>query len=139
MKQPLRSTKDQFNGNTKKRCPPPHLTCHEVYKMVKDIHIVLGKRKRTGENIEEDDMWKKQSIFWELPYWKDLDARHSIDVIHVEKNLCESLLRTLLNTDEKTRYHGHARADIKKIEMRSELWLDDSLKGTELPTSCITH
>jgi hypothetical protein len=59
-------------------------------------------------------------------------------VMHVEKNMCKSLLRTLLNTDEKTRDHGHARADIKKIRIRSELWLDDSIKETELPTSCIT-
>jgi hypothetical protein len=48
--------------------PPPHLTGHVVYEMVKDVHIVLGKRKRTGKNTEEDNMWKKQSIFWELPH-----------------------------------------------------------------------
>jgi hypothetical protein len=83
-------------------------------------------------------MWKKQLIFWELPYWKNLDVHHSINVMHIEKNVCESLLKTLLNTDEKTRNHGHARADLKKIEIRPELWLDDSIKGTELTTSCIT-
>jgi hypothetical protein len=27
---------------------------------------------------------------------KDLDVHHSINVMHVEKNMCESLLRTLL-------------------------------------------
>jgi hypothetical protein len=37
--------KDQFNGNTEKRHPPPHLTGHEVYEMVKDVHVVLGKGK----------------------------------------------------------------------------------------------
>jgi hypothetical protein len=130
--------KDQLNGNTEKRHPPPHLTGHEVYEMVKAVHVVLGKRKRIGKNTEEDDMWKKQSIFWELPYWKELDVRHSIDVIHVEKNVCESLLRLFLNTDRKTRDHGHARADLKKMEIRPELWLDDSVEGMELPTSCIT-
>jgi hypothetical protein len=54
--------KDQFNGNTERRRLPPHLTDHEVYEMVKDVHVVLGKRKRTVKKIEEDDMWKKQSI-----------------------------------------------------------------------------
>jgi hypothetical protein len=44
----------------------------------------------------------------------------------------------LLNTDGKTRDHGHARADLKKMEIRPELWLDDLIKGTEIPTSCIT-
>jgi hypothetical protein len=51
--------KDQFNDNTEKRHPPTHLPSHEVYEMVKDVHVVLGNRKRTGKNIEEDDMWKK--------------------------------------------------------------------------------
>jgi hypothetical protein len=56
MKHPFWSMKDQFNGNTEKRHPPPHLTCHEVYEMAKDVHVVLGKRKRTGNNTEEDDI-----------------------------------------------------------------------------------
>jgi hypothetical protein len=63
MKHPFRSMKDQFNGNTEKRHPPPHLISDEVYEMVKDVHVVLGKRKMIGKNTEEDDMWKKQSIF----------------------------------------------------------------------------
>jgi hypothetical protein len=107
--------KHQFNGNTEKRHPPPHLTGHEVYEIVKDVHIVLRKRKKTDKNIEEDDMWKKQLIFQELSYWKDLDVHHSIDVMHIERNMCKSLLGTLLNMH----------------------WLDDLVKGTTLPTSCI--
>jgi hypothetical protein len=138
MKHPFWSMKDQFNCNTENRRPPPHFTGHEVYEMVMDVHVVLGKRKRTGRNTKEDDMWKKQLIIWMLPYWIDLDIRHSIDVMHVEKNVCESLLETLLNMDRKTRDHGHAQADLKKMGIRPELWLDDSVKGTEQPISCIT-
>jgi hypothetical protein len=54
---------DQFNGNTERRHPPLHLTGHEVYEMAKDVHVVLGKRKRIDKKTEEDDLWKKQSIF----------------------------------------------------------------------------
>jgi hypothetical protein len=130
--------KNQFNGNIKKRRPSSHLTGHEVYEMVKDVHVVLGKRKMTGKFTEEYDIWKKQLIFWELLYWKNLNVHHSIDVIHIEKNVCENLLKTLLNTDGKTMDHGHARANVKKTGIRPELWLDDSVKGMKLPTSCIT-
>jgi hypothetical protein len=137
MKHPLQNMKDYFNGNTEKMRPPPDLTGHEVYEMVKNVHVILGKQKRTVKNNEEDDMWKKQLIFWELPYWKDLDVYHSIDVMHVEKNVCESLIGTLLNTNRKTRDHGYARDDLKKMGIRQELWLDDFIKGTKLPTSCI--
>jgi hypothetical protein len=52
--------KDQFNGNTKRMHPLLYLTGHEVYEMVKDVHVVLDKWKR---NTKEDDMWKKQLIF----------------------------------------------------------------------------
>jgi hypothetical protein len=74
MKHQFWSMKDQFDGNTEKRRPPSHLIGHEVYEMVKDVNVAFGKWKRTGKNTEEDDMWKKQSIFWKLLYCKDLDA-----------------------------------------------------------------
>jgi hypothetical protein len=48
--------KNQFNDNTEKSHPPPHLIGHEVYEMVKNVHVILGKWKRTAKNNEEDDM-----------------------------------------------------------------------------------
>jgi hypothetical protein len=56
MKHPFQNMKDQFNGNIKKRCPPPQLTSHKVYEMVKNVHVALGKRKRIAKNNKEDDM-----------------------------------------------------------------------------------
>jgi hypothetical protein len=63
MKHLFWSMKGKFNGNTEKRHHPPHLTGHEVYEMVKDVHVILGKQKRIGKTTGEDDMWKMQSIF----------------------------------------------------------------------------
>jgi hypothetical protein len=91
----------------------PLLLVFNSVRRLNPNNVVLGKQKRTNKNIKEDDMWNKQSIFWELTYWKDLDVRHSGGVRHIEKNVCESLLGTLLNTNGKTRDHGHARADLK--------------------------
>jgi hypothetical protein len=47
---------DQFNSNTEKRRPLTHLTDHEVYEMVKNVHVELGKQKMTSKFTEEDDM-----------------------------------------------------------------------------------
>jgi hypothetical protein len=55
--------KVQFNGNTEKRCPPPHLTGHEVYEMVKDVHVVLGKQKRTSKFTEEVTCGRSNQFF----------------------------------------------------------------------------
>jgi hypothetical protein len=56
MKHSFESMKDQFNGNIEKRHLPLHLIGHEVYEMVKDVHVILGKPEMTGKNTEEDDM-----------------------------------------------------------------------------------
>jgi hypothetical protein len=56
MKLQFQNMKDQFNGKSEKGHSPPHPTGHEVYEMVKDVPVVLGKQKMTGKNIDEDDM-----------------------------------------------------------------------------------
>lgn len=67
--------------------------------MVKDLKVVFGKGPG-GQFVPNDadnrvPMWKKRSIFWDLPYWKLLEVRSAIDVMHVTKNLCVNLLNVL--------------------------------------------
>jgi hypothetical protein len=64
--------------------------------MVKDLRVVFGKGDGS-EPVPHDangraPMWKKKSIFWELPYWEILEARNAIDVMHLTKNLCLNVL-----------------------------------------------
>jgi hypothetical protein len=61
---------DHFNGKAEKRHPPLHFSGHDIYEMVKNVHVILSKRKREKKGkkgkkvvVEEDEMWKKQSIF----------------------------------------------------------------------------
>jgi hypothetical protein len=42
---------DQFNGNTEKRHPPPHITGHKVYEMVKDVHVDLNRQEYKSESF----------------------------------------------------------------------------------------
>ena len=44
----------------------------------------------------EDRLWKKESIFWKLPHWRDLQVRHCLDVTHIEKNICDAILGTIM-------------------------------------------
>jgi hypothetical protein len=37
-------------------------------------------------------LWKKKSIFWELPYWQVLEVCSAIDVMYLTKNICVNLL-----------------------------------------------
>ena len=47
---------------------------------------------------------------------------HSLDAMHITKNVCESLLGTLLNMRERTKDGPKARADLKSMGIRQELY-----------------
>ena len=77
------------------------------------------KRKRVPGDLN----WTKKSIFFELEYWSKLKLRHNLDVMHVEKNVCDSVVGTLLNTIGKTKNTDKARLDLADMNIRKELHL----------------
>ena len=47
--------------------------------------------------------------------------RHNLDVMHIEKNVCDNLLGTSLNDHQKTKDIDKARLDLKNIGIRKDL------------------
>ena len=82
--------------------------------------------------------WKKRSVFFDLPYWSSLDVRHCLDVMHVEKNVCDSLIGTLLNIKGKTKDTKKSREDMVKMGIRQELAPKEVGNKTYLPPACHT-
>ena len=126
---PYRSMDKQFDGTRETRNPPPHLSGSDVYKQVKDVRTVLGKRKRGVDHEGDDDdhdegIWNKKSILWELEYWHILAVRHSIDTMHLKKNICESLVGTIMNTKGKGKDHENARSDLEDMGIHPELYVE---------------
>jgi hypothetical protein len=83
-------------------------------------------------------MWNKKSILWELEYWPMLDVRHSIDNMHVKKNVCEATCGTLLQQKSKGKYHKNAREDLKELGIRPELYAEEAETGTNFPVVATT-
>ena len=104
-----------FNGVPEHRSAPNALTGEQVYDKVKDIRFTLGKYPKQKQATESNTSWKKKSIFWDLPYWSDLDVRHSIDIMHVEKNVCDNIIGTLLNIKGKTKDGIKSRTDLMEM------------------------
>ena len=132
-KHPYRDMDCQFNGEKENRAASLHVSGELVHLQVKDIKTIeelpkliekiIGKRKkRDGEEEDGQGMWNKKSILWELEYWELLDVRHSIDNMHVKKNVCESMLGTLLQQKNKVKDHKNAREDLKDMGIRPELY-----------------
>jgi hypothetical protein len=62
----------------------------------------------------------KRVFFFELPYWESLLIHHNLDVMHIEKNICESLLGTLLGLAGKCKDNEKARLDLQELGIRKD-------------------
>jgi len=67
-----------------------------------------------------------------------LDVRHCIDVMPVEKNVCDSLIGTLLNIKGKTNDGVNTCLVLFEMNIREELAPREVGKSTYLPAACYT-
>ncbi|KAL6506117.1 hypothetical protein OROHE_022646 [Orobanche hederae] len=121
---PWRRSK-KFNGKKEDGEPPRELSGDDVLLQLERLpERTPGKycnKKRKG--MAEELNWSKRSIFFDLPYWSKLKLRHNLDVMHIEKNICESVLGTLMNIERKTKDTVKARLDLEDMKVRKELHL----------------
>ena len=82
--------------------------------------------------------WTKKSIFFELSYWRALKLRHNLDVMHIEKDICDNVLGTLLNLDGKTKDTMKPRMDLEAIGIQKELHLVPNVDKVMVPPACYT-
>ncbi|KAI3462194.1 hypothetical protein Pfo_018857 [Paulownia fortunei] len=52
--------------------------------------------------------------------------KHNLDVMHIEKNICDALVSTLFSLEEKSKNTINARLDMQDMGIRSELHLSQS-------------
>ena len=110
---PYRNMKAQFDNTTEEANGPRPYTGKEVRAMANKIKVVLGKGKgSSSKTTPQKQVFTKKSVFWQLPYWKILTVRHCIDVMHVEKNICESLIAALLQIKGQTKDGANPRMDM---------------------------
>ena len=113
-KHPLRKKGKHFEVKEEKRTKSIHHNGKRVFSMIKDVRVVFGKGSSSQAVLNDKDghapMWKKKSIFWELPYWEVLEVRNANDVMHLMKNLCVNVLG-FLGTYGKTEDTIEARQD----------------------------
>ncbi|XP_019175589.1 PREDICTED: uncharacterized protein LOC109170907 [Ipomoea nil] len=130
----------KFNGHVESRSAPLELSGEEVLKQLESVsdtpfgkHPNIRKRKRNPEELN----WSKKSIFFKLPYWSKLKLRHNLDVMHIEKNICDNIIGTLLNIDGKNKDTVKTRQDLEDMNIRKELHLVKRADGSyEVPHPC---
>ena len=64
---------------------------------------------------------RKKNIFFQLSYWKTLILHHNLNARHIEKNICDSIVGTLLSIDGKSKDNFNSRLDLKAMGIRDQL------------------
>ncbi|KAH0754685.1 hypothetical protein KY290_024955 [Solanum tuberosum] len=129
----------KFDGKVEKRLKPKDLSGDDVLQQLDLLSTYrLGKHSNNKKKkcLPIELNWVRKSIFFELPYWKSLKLRHNLDVMHIEKNICESILGTLLIIDRKTKDTEKEREDLKDMNIRKELWLQHDDSSYTMPSAC---
>ncbi|XP_076889700.1 uncharacterized protein LOC143540559 [Bidens hawaiensis] len=76
----------------------------------------------TDQGSNGKPYWKKFNIWHrKLRYWRFNSVNHCIDFMHIENNVAESLIGTLLNIPGKTKDGLEARLDLDDMHLRLEL------------------
>ena len=105
--------KAEFDGTAVAGAGPRPYEGEVVHNMAKTINVVLGKNHPlTVKLTPKDQVFKNKSVFCKLPYWEILRVRHCIDVMHIEKNVYESILGTLLKIKGKIKDGDGSRLDM---------------------------
>ena len=65
---------------------------------------------------------------------QDLVLRHNLDVMHIEKNVCDSIIGTLLNIKDKSKDGFNSRVDLIHLDIRKDLH-----PKVLFLASCFTH
>ena len=129
-----------FVGCRETRDAPGKFSSKEVQEeleKVKDVrpgkHPAPAPRKRKRGEKSSPKIWSRKVGLWKLPYWKDLLLPHNLDVMHIEKNICDALLGILLKIEGKNKDTENARLDLYDMGIRHEFHLREDGDGCRMP------
>nr|GEX64517.1 hypothetical protein [Tanacetum cinerariifolium] len=126
--------KKAFNGQQEFQLAPNPLTEEQINNEKRKTIEEEGSSNQVNEAY-----WKKFNIWYrKLRYWRHNYVPHCIDFVHVEKNVCKSLVRTLLSVLEKTKDGMNARLNLAELGIKLELFAWQEKDKTTLPPAGYT-
>ena len=141
---PLRRN-NEFAGLHESNDSPGEFSIEELLAELEKVkHVRPGKlqggvkRKHSELECGRVKIWSRMVSLWKLPYWHKLKLRHNLDVMHIEKNICESLIATILNIIGKTKDTAKARLDLKELGIKEELQFREDGDSCEMPRARYT-
>ena len=72
---------------------------------MKNIEVSFGKPIPIMVRL----LWNKRSIFFDHPHWQHMFIKSKLNMMYVEKNIYNKLIKTLLNIQGKTKVRVKVR------------------------------
>src|SRR6187455_809645 len=79
---------------------------------------LLGKGSSVRKKLDGTTGGKR--VFFLSTLLEKLLVRHNLDVMHIEKNICDSILGTLLGMEGKSKDGEKARLDMEHLGIRKD-------------------
>ena len=109
-----------FDGKLELGYAPKPISRKEVMEQLEGTTFTYSKGETQNVEVDEKDeqqIWKKRIIFFDLPCWEHNTLRHNIDVMHIEK-VCDNLLGTISNLEGKSKDNLKAQKDLQLTKIR---------------------
>ncbi|KAI5343527.1 hypothetical protein L3X38_011403 [Prunus dulcis] len=88
------------------------------------VQLLMGKLNMPPEPLTGEKVifrLKKKLKFFDLEYWKYLPVRHVLDVMHIEKNVYDSIIGTLLKIPGKNKDGIAAQLYLLNMRVKTDL------------------
>ena len=92
------------------------------------------KEKKNKSNIYT--IGQRKAYFFQFPCWKPLILRHNLDVMHIEKSICDNIVGTLLSIDGKSKDNFNSHLILMAMGIRDQLHLIQRENRVILLTAC---
>lgn len=134
-----RRASDKFNGSFEFREAPSVINGCDVLSQINchDFPVLsMHPQFKTGRS--NMSCWTHKAIFFELPYWETLKQPYSLDVMHIEKNVFDNIIGTILDLEGKTKDGLKARESWMKQGVHKEMWPEASSSSKNIPKAIYT-
>ncbi|CAM8917191.1 unnamed protein product [Rhodiola kirilowii] len=135
-----RSVDNRLNGRIETRDPPTSFSGPDIFHQIMghDYPTLSWHPKFKPRGSTERLCCTHVSTFYELSYWQTFSQPYSLDVMHIERNVFNNIIGTILCLEGKTKDDVKARKGLEEQGVRRKLWFkptgSTSRKGKEKVT-----
>jgi len=123
-----------FNGFTEKEKAPKALNGEHVYQQVKNSTRDMKKRNK----IQLKRICERSGQYFLIARMKFFVCRYCLDVMHIEKNVCDCIIDTLLNIPDKTKDTVKLKLNLVEMRISKQLGPYKRDQYIYLPPACHT-